>query len=90
MAEAAEAVAGTITTVGPNLACRIRLDLGAEVAACIPRRTARHMFRVVPGDRVRVQADGDGFIVLGHERVNAEQTVAGDGLPPGGMAAPEQ
>ena len=54
--------------------CRflVRLDDGREVVAVAPRRVARKMFRIVPGDRVRVAgADGarpriTGFARSGH------------------------
>jgi translation initiation factor IF-1 len=66
----AQVAVGAVTEVGPNLLCRVRLDAGGEVPARIPGRIARLMFRVVPGDRVRVRADGTGgYAVLGHERV---------------------
>jgi translation initiation factor IF-1 len=64
---------GVVVEMGPNLDCSVRLDSGAVVAAHIPRRTARAMFRVVPGDRVRVEARGrESLVVLSHERVRAE------------------
>jgi translation initiation factor IF-1 len=64
---------GAVVEVGPHLGCSVRLDSGAVVQARIPRRTARLMFRVVPGDRVRVEIRGpESFVVLGHERVRAE------------------
>ena len=65
-------VCGAIVELGPGSTCRVRLDADGEVSACIPRQIARLMFRVVPGDRVRVQPWGSGgYIVLGHERVGA-------------------
>jgi translation initiation factor IF-1 len=65
-------VPGAVVEMGPNLDCSVRLDSGDVVRALIPRRTARLMFRVVPGDRVWAQACGEGpFVVLGHERVRA-------------------
>lgn len=33
---------------------RVRLDDGEELEARVPATTARHLFRIVPGDRVRV------------------------------------
>jgi translation initiation factor IF-1 len=35
---------------------RVRLADGREVIAGVPKRVARLMFRIVPGDRVRVAA----------------------------------
>jgi translation initiation factor IF-1 len=49
-----------------------RLDDGREVVAVLPKRVAREMFRVVPGDRVWIAgADGNkpritGFARSGH------------------------
>ena len=60
-------VAGMVAEMGPNLLCRVRLDSGDVISARIPRRTARLMFRVAPGDRVLVQARSSAFVVLGHE-----------------------
>ena len=63
------AVSGVVVGMGPNFACSVRLDSGEVVRARIPRPTARLMFRVAPGDRVRVEAHGPGsFVVLGHEQ----------------------
>ncbi len=58
MGKAETGAAGAIVAMGPNLACRIRLDSGEEVVARIPRSVARLMFRIVPGDRVRVRSSG--------------------------------
>jgi len=50
----------------------VRLDDGREVVATVSRRVAREMFRIVPGDRVRVDGvDGakaqiTGFAPSGH------------------------
>ena len=44
----------------------VRLEDGRELVAAIPRRIARQMFRVVPGDWVRVAgAGGPKSTVLG-------------------------
>jgi len=48
-------VMGEVIELSPNLECRIRLDSGTEIRAQIRRQVARRMFRVVPGDRVRVR-----------------------------------
>jgi translation initiation factor IF-1 len=37
-----------------GLSFRVRLQDGQEVVAVVPKRLAREMFRIVPGDRVRV------------------------------------
>jgi translation initiation factor IF-1 len=64
-----QVVIGVILRAGPNFDCSVRLDSGDVVRARIPRRNARPMFRVVPGDRVRIHAPGpESFVVLGHER----------------------
>lgn len=63
-------LAGVVAEMGPNLDCVVKLDSGAEVMARIPKRTARLMFQIVPGDRVVVEVRGaGGYTVLGHERV---------------------
>ena len=41
-----------------NFRFLVRLEDGREVLASVPRCIARDMFRIVPGDRVRVQLDG--------------------------------
>lgn len=65
---AGSTLAGLIRDMGPGLSCVVRLDMGAEIQACIPRRNARVMFRVVPGDRVLVtERPAGSFVVLGHE-----------------------
>jgi translation initiation factor IF-1 len=70
---------GTVVELGPNLDCSVRLDSGEMVRARIPRRTARLMFRVVAGDRVRVEVRGPkSSVVLGHERVPGEPGAAAD------------
>ena len=46
---------GSILEVDANLRCQVPLDDGSEVSAMIPRNKARAMFRIVPGDRIRVQ-----------------------------------
>ena len=47
----------------------VRLDDGREVVAVAPRRVARQMFRLVPGDRVRVAgADGERPQITGFAR----------------------
>jgi translation initiation factor IF-1 len=71
---------GTVIELRPNLCCSVRLDSGEVVQARIPRRTARLIFRVVPGDRVRVELRSqDSFEVIGHERVRIEPTAPADG-----------
>jgi translation initiation factor IF-1 len=47
----------------------VRLDDGRELVASAPKRVARDMFRVVPGDRVRVAgADGARPRITGFAR----------------------
>jgi translation initiation factor IF-1 len=47
----------------------VQLLNGSEVVARVPKRTARVMFRIVPGDRVRVIERLPGeFRVLGFDR----------------------
>lgn len=62
---------GTVEQFGPNLECSVRLDSGELVPARIPKRVARMMWRVVPGDRVRLKLLEPGdHVVLGHYRVH--------------------
>jgi translation initiation factor IF-1 len=71
---------GAVIELRPNLACSVHLDSGEVVQARIPRRTARLMFRVVSGDRVRVEVcSRESFVVLGHERVRIEPATSADG-----------
>jgi translation initiation factor IF-1 len=51
---------GVVLEMRPGLECRIRLDTGSEVSAVIPRQVARRMFRVVPGDRIRIRLSEPG------------------------------
>ena len=37
-----------------GLGYRVRLDDGQEIVAAIPKSVAREIFRIVPGDKVRV------------------------------------
>jgi translation initiation factor IF-1 len=47
----------------------VRIEDGREVLAGIPKRLAREMFRVVPGDRVRLAgANGPRPAILGFAR----------------------
>ena len=47
----------------------VRLDDGHEVVAWVQKHVARRMFRIVPGDRVRVAgADGDKPRITGFAR----------------------
>ena len=52
-----------------SLGCRVQLDSGEMVSAHVPKRTARGMFRIVPGDRVRVKSTNSAeYVVLGFEQ----------------------
>lgn len=51
----------------------VRLDDGRELVASVPRRVARGMFRIVPGDRVWVaDADGEKPRITGFARSTQE------------------
>jgi translation initiation factor IF-1 len=66
-------VAGTIVGMEPNLFCSVLLDTGEQVQACIPKQTARLMFRIVVGDRVLIKSKPQKiWLVLGHERVSPD------------------
>lgn len=47
-------VVTTVASCGPPLLYRVRPGDGRALEARVPKATARLMFRVVPGDRVRV------------------------------------
>jgi len=66
---------GTILQMGPNsFECGVRLDSGEEVKARVPKQTFRLMFRIAPGDRVKVGLGRSGkYVVLGHEWVRSSQ-----------------
>jgi translation initiation factor IF-1 len=59
---------GAIVQFGPDLLCKVRLDNAEDVQAHLPKNTARLMFRLAPGDRVKVGIGRLGeYVVLGHE-----------------------
>jgi translation initiation factor IF-1 len=60
LADNVEPVPGVVVEMGPNFFCRVRLDSGDEVRALIPKRVARDMYRVIPGDRVLVRLAASG------------------------------
>jgi translation initiation factor IF-1 len=62
-------VPGLVIEVGPNFYCRVQLDTVDEVRALIPKRVARDMYRVIPGDRVLVR-----FAESGQPRVTGFAT----------------
>lgn len=78
---AAPEFAGVLVEVGAGLVCRVRLDSGSEVSAIIPRQVARRMFRVVPGDRVRIRLlePGCSQVVGFAQAPDAEPNAAADG-----------
>ena len=60
---------GVVAEMGQNLDCVVRLGSGELVTARIPKKTARQMFRVVPGNRVLIEQRGsDEYVVLGFDR----------------------
>jgi translation initiation factor IF-1 len=48
--------------------CRIRLNVDREIDSVIPRHIAQEMFRIVPGDRVRVSIGNTQSRVIGLDR----------------------
>jgi translation initiation factor IF-1 len=61
MTENSEQVA-VIVQMGPGSQCKVRFPDGTVVVASIPRHAARVMFRIVPGDRVRVSGPLGGKV----------------------------
>lgn len=62
---------GTITAHRYDRIFAVELDGGATIDANVKSHTARVMFRIVPGDRVRVRlpaTDGQLALILGHHR----------------------
>ena len=62
---------GTITAHRHNRIFAVEFDGGATIDANVQSHTAQLMFRIAPGDRLRVRlpkADGDLALILGHFR----------------------
>ena len=62
---------GTITAYRHNRIFAVQLDDGHQISANVRSHTARTMFRIAPGDRVRVRlpaSDGAHGLILGHHR----------------------
>jgi translation initiation factor IF-1 len=60
---------GTITAHRHNRIFAVELDDGEMIDANVKSHTARIMFRIVPGDRVRVRlpaVHGQHGLILGH------------------------
>jgi len=51
--DATNAVAGNVAALLLNFV-DVRLDDGRDIRAILPKRLAREMFRIVPGDPVRI------------------------------------
>ncbi|MFT3883225.1 MAG: hypothetical protein QM703_26680 [Gemmatales bacterium] len=61
-------LSGTVIELKPNFDCIVLLETGEQVRARIPKETVRGMFRIVPGDRVRVEIRKQGqYVIRGFE-----------------------
>ena len=73
--EEALEVEGVVTQALANTRFRVQLDGGHSVIAHVAGKMRKHFIRIVPGDRVRVDRDGQKE-AMRFERVAAKQPAA--------------